>query len=182
MRFHYFAYGSNMLTARLRARCPSARPVGRAEVADFALAFNKRGRDDSGKATLARSTQGHPRSYGVLFEMDAAELGQLDRIEGVDKGYERKDAFAVRLLDGGGTVHARTYRATLTDDRLKPYDWYLALVIAGAREHRLDAAYVATLRRVAFATDPQPARPGRKAAIGALAAAGIADYRALLAD
>ncbi|MGB1547365.1 MAG: gamma-glutamylcyclotransferase family protein [Alphaproteobacteria bacterium] len=180
MQFHYFAYGSNMLTARLRARCPSAAPIGRAEAAGFTLAFNKQSQDDSGKAMLRRAGGAEERGHGVLFEVDAAELASLDRIEGVGKGYEREDAFPVRLLDGGGIVRARTYRAILTDEELKPYDWYLALVIAGAREHRLDEAHVAALRRTAFATDPQPARKARREALEALSVAGFPDYRTLL--
>lgn len=180
MGFYYFAYGSNMLTARLLARCPSALPVGRAEAADFALEFSKRSRDDSGKATLSKSTRINHRSFGVLFEMEEVELVRLDRIEGNGKGYERDNDFAVRLIDRGEIVQAKTYRATTTHSHLKPYDWYLALVIAGAREHHLDEAYVAALRRVAFETDRQFVRETRKEAIEALTASGLPDYRALL--
>jgi len=37
----YFAYGSNMLTARLQERCSSARPLGTAIARGFVLSFSK---------------------------------------------------------------------------------------------------------------------------------------------
>ena len=50
--FHYFAYGSNMLTARLKARCSGAELVGRAFADGWGIEFSKPGEDGSGKATL----------------------------------------------------------------------------------------------------------------------------------
>lgn len=181
MTFYYFAYGSNMLTARLQARCPSAVPLGRAEVADYVVEFSKRSSvDQSGKATLSGAVGHSHSSSGVLFEIATAELGQLDRAEGNGKGYDRDDNFPVRLVGGSGIVHARSYLATETVSSLKPYDWYLALVIAGAHEHDLGEDYLAGLRRVAFDDDRDSARKTRRAALEALAAAGFPDYRVLL--
>lgn len=180
MAFYYFAYGSNMLTARIKARCPSAVPVGRAEVADFVLEFSKRSTDLSGKATLSGAAGDSHRSSGVLFEIARAELEQLDRAEGTGSGYDRHDNFAVRLIDGGEIIEAKTYLATATDSGLKPYDWYLALVIAGAHEHGLGEDYLAALRSVAYRVDRDSARKTRTAAIEALRVAGFPDYRMLL--
>ena len=45
----YFAYGSNMLTARLRERMPSCKPLGIAKLPGHALRFHKRSKDQSGK-------------------------------------------------------------------------------------------------------------------------------------
>ena len=50
--FLFFAYGSNMLTDRLRERCPDARPLGAAIARGYVLSFSKRSRDGSSKATL----------------------------------------------------------------------------------------------------------------------------------
>lgn len=52
----YFAYGSNMLTERLRARCPSAHPIGTGIAMGFRLNFSKRGEDGSGKAMLTKQS------------------------------------------------------------------------------------------------------------------------------
>ena len=175
MTFYYFAYGSNMLTTRLERRCRGAFPVGRADAVDHAIEFSKLSKDKSGKATLRHTNGG--RTPGVVFKIPITELGRLDKCEGVGQGYERCDAFPVRLLDDDKILKAKTYLATSPNSSLKPYDWYLALVIAGAQEHRISDEYLAALRRVEFVRDPCPDRKTRLEAISALTAAGIADYR-----
>jgi hypothetical protein len=45
----YFAYGSNMSTARLRQRMPSCKPLGTAVLSEHKLRFHKRSTDQSGK-------------------------------------------------------------------------------------------------------------------------------------
>ena len=51
-----------------------------------------------------------------------------------------------------------TYRATRIDPDLKPFAWYLAHVLAGAREHRLPADYIAAIECLAVVDDPDPLR------------------------
>ena len=75
-----------MLAARLRARCPSARVIGRAEATGFHLTFDKIGQDGSGKATLVPGDGVVP---GVLFDLAAEDVHLLDRIEGLGRGYDR---------------------------------------------------------------------------------------------
>jgi len=170
--FTYFAYGSNMLTERLRQRCPTAVPVRPASVTGYAIAFHKRSnRDASGKATL------HPAPsatvHGVLFEIDKADRHGLDEAEGVGNGYARLDDFAV--VAGGLTRTVTTYIATDShiDADLTPFDWYRALIVAGAREHALPADYGARLAEVPAAADADAARVGAAAAL--LRQAGFAD-------
>ena len=118
---------------------------------------------------------------GVLFEVPLTERGDLDKAEGTtDGGYKRCDKFSVRLVDGDGTVTASTYLATNTDCSLKPYDWYLALVIADASEHGLGEDYLASLRRADPMPDPKDGRGTRIKAIEALTKAGYPDCRKLL--
>ena len=179
MDFHYFGYGSNMLTERLRARCPSARPISVAEVAGYSLEFSKRSVDCSGKATLRHLEGGSQRSFGVVFEIALAEREALDSAEGVGSGYERRDNFTVRRLGSGEELLASCYLATNSDRSLKPYDWYLALAIAGAIKHDLNAEYIATLKRTAYIVDQCHGRSSRNAAIEALRKAGFGDYRRL---
>ena len=180
MTFYYFAYGSNMLTTRLKPRCPGVILVGRADAGDTVVEFSKPSIDRSGKATLRQAAGG--RAAGVLFEIPKSELGLLDSHEGVGSGYERRDAFPVRLVDGGEIIQAAAYLATSPDSSLRPYDWYLALVIAGAQEHGLGDDYLAALRRVAYLADPDDSRRTRAEAIDALTAAGFAEYRKLFSQ
>jgi gamma-glutamylcyclotransferase len=164
-----------MLTEWLKPRCRSAKPVGIAEVVKFSVEFSKRSRDSSGKATLMNSSN---CSLGVVFEIDAVEMPDLDRAEG--NGYGRCDSFSVRLVDRNATVQTITYLALEPETDLKPYDWYLALIIAGAREHELNQAYVARLGKVAYDFDRDERR--RNKAIAALERSGFADYRTLLSE
>src|SRR5262245_37818727 len=90
--FIYFAYGSNMRTARLVERCPGAKPLGWALASGYRLAFLKKSKiDGSGKGTLISSA--NDKCYGVLFEIPLSQRGLLDSFEG--RGYERNDTFSV---------------------------------------------------------------------------------------
>ena len=132
--FIYFAYGSNMLTERLRARCPSAEIIGTADAHGYKICFEKKGKYGSGKATLASSDPRSDKTTGILFQINKSELGQLDRAEGKNKGYYRDDKFPVTSTENGNIL-AVTYIAEEFVRGLFPYDWYLALVVAGAMQH-----------------------------------------------
>ncbi len=171
--FIYFAYGSNMLTERLRARCPSATPVSVAYAPNHRLEFSKLSSDKSGKATLTSSRVSH--QYGVIFEIDHNELNALDRAEGRGHGYGRDDGFRVIHADTKHQVDAVTYLATQLSPDLKPYDWYVALVVAGAIQHRLPQEQIEHLRSVPhdIVDRNQNAIDGRREATSVLRQAGF---------
>lgn len=181
MAILYFAYGSNMLTERLARRCPSARPVGPAVLEGHVLAFSKIGQEGSGKATVIE--QAASQVFGVVFALDPRELDLLDGFEGRGKGYDRIDDCGVRLLDDDAAVSAYTYKAppAFRDAALLPFDWYHALVIAGARQHGLPEDYVAALAAAPRRADPDPSRASALEAREVLARAGddgaFAGYR-----
>jgi gamma-glutamylcyclotransferase len=162
----YFAYGSNMMTARLTARCPSATPRGVAFAQDHRLTFWKKGRDGSGKGHLAASPG--LSQPGVLFTLSTDDLIALDRFEGAGYGYRRADDFIVRLKDTSEITQAATYIATDLDETLQPYDWYLALIVAGAREHAFDEKIMREFSATACREDPDQTRASRHEALGLL--------------
>lgn len=172
----YFAYGSNMLTKRLQNRCPGAVSKELAYADDWIVKFSKLSKDCSGKATL--SPKNCCRTPGMLFEIPDAEVCCLDKSEGA--GYERCDTFYVQLAESGKIVPVATYLATFTKPDLKPYDWYLALVIAGAREHIPDEDHHEMLRQVTYMRDPCGDREERMKAMKVLAEAGYSDHWSLL--
>lgn len=174
MTFLYFAYGSNMLPARLRSRCPSAKTIGAAVARDWILEFSKASKDGSGKATLAPAPSASVP--GVIFEIDVAEQKRLDKHEGVGFGYRREDAFTVE----GITVLTSSYLGTSLDRARQPFDWYLATVIAGAEHHGLNVDHVAALKRTPFVEDTDLNRKARLDAIHAMREHGIEDYRKLI--
>jgi len=180
--FLYFAYGSNMLPARLAARCPSARVMGVATASGRRLEFSKPGKDGSGKATLKETSDGAQKTPGIVFEIARRDLASLDRAEGAGFGYDRLDDFKVQARAPHASCTVTTYLARRTDIRLRPFDWYLALVLAGARCHGLGASYERQLRQGGYEVDTDLAREGRVEALVALDAHGHADYAPLLAQ
>ena len=174
--FLYFAYGSNMLTERLRARCPSAAPRGVATAPGYALEFTKRSVDGSAKATLVADGTSGAAVPGVLFEIARADLPHLDAAEGVGIGYDRYDAFRVMRHADNAPMIAATYLAPARarDGSLVAFDWYVALALAGALQHRLPAAHVAALRRTMMQPDPHGRRATRLEAVAVLREAGFA--------
>ena len=147
----YFAYGSNMLTARLRERVPSAtrRHIGHLKV--HTVAFHKHSLDGSGKATLTHSCA--QVAHGCVFTISRDEKNSLDSAESLGKGYHEK---AVLVQVGSELFEAFTYVAAPShlDPTLQPYDWYLALVEAGAREHQLPEWVIEAYSSAERITDP----------------------------
>jgi gamma-glutamylcyclotransferase (GGCT)/AIG2-like uncharacterized protein YtfP len=178
MSFLYFAYGSNMLPARLVARCPSAQLIGVATTHEFDLEFSKRSKDGSGKATLVPGND--LATPGALFEIQKSELNALDRAEGAGSGYDRLESVSVQLRQSSEKVTATTYIASLTDMQLKPFDWYLALVIAGAQHHTLGEDHLRKLRLHEHVIDDDHTRKSRQDALEALSLHEHHDHNALL--
>lgn len=134
----YFAYGSNLCAARLAARAPSAVYVGIGNLPGHELRFHKRGRDGSAKAD-AMAVDGPSVVWGAVAELDPGDVQRLDAFE---PGYER-----VELHIQGLDVTAWVYRAgtDVIATGLAPQDWYLDLVVRGARARGLPDHYIAWL-------------------------------------
>ncbi|MEP0321834.1 gamma-glutamylcyclotransferase family protein [Bauldia litoralis] len=154
----YFAYGSNMSTARLRERMSNCKPIGVATLPGHELRFHKRSNDKSGKCNAFAS--GNENSViGVLYGFDLAERAKLDEAEGIGKGYEH--AIVTVINDKGRRQKVLTYLATpdYIDDSLKPYGWYKGFVLAGASQHGLPPEYIAEcIQSVEAIEDPNAAR------------------------
>ncbi|PZU87729.1 MAG: gamma-glutamylcyclotransferase [Shinella sp.] len=154
----YFAYGSNMSTARLRERMPSCLPTGTAVLHGHELRFHKRSVDRSGKCN-AFAVDDDSIVAGVLFTFDPADRAKLDKAEGVGSGYE--PAVVTVVNDEGRRRKVLTYLATpdYIDDALKPYSWYKDFVLAGSLEHQLPDEYVEQyIRSVEALDDPDKKR------------------------
>lgn len=150
-----FAYGSNMSSMRLRARVPSARVIGSGVLPGHQLVWHKVSVDGSGKCDVIASDTPDAAVHGVIYAIDQSEKATLDRAEGLGKGYEERQ---VVVLVGGVSYVATMYCATRKDPSLKPYSWYKAHVLAGAREHKLPSAYIAVLETVEAQQDPDASR------------------------
>ena len=150
-RLNYAAYGSNLHPARLVARTPSAQLLGTSHLHDWSLSFNKRSKDESGKCTIHRGSNG---VHFAVYAMTADDKKVLDAIEGVGNGYDE-----IRLqIPAFGECFSYIAQHEFVDDTLQPYAWYRALVLAGAGFHGFPDDYVQCLEATAAIRDPDPER------------------------
>jgi len=142
---YYFAYGSNMVTKRLRSWVPSAKVIGQARLLNKRMVCNKKSIDGSGKANLVDSPG--DVAWGVLYKVDTEELSKLDRVEG---GYQRLTMQV--LTNEEDFIESEVYISMKLTTDLTPYDWYKDLIISGACEHELPRDYLKYLKQL-------PSRP-----------------------
>ena len=96
--------------------------------------------------------------YGVVYEVELIELETLNRIE---SGYDLKHDFKVFLLDTDTPLTVKTYIAPRQSRKpgLKPFDWYLALIVAGAIEHGFPHGFpqaeISAYQNMEFQTDKE---------------------------
>ena len=162
---YYFAYGSNMSSARLGARLNTRRSIGIGALVGHRLAFHLLSASDgSAKCDACHTGCEEDVVYGVLFRLEPGEWSVLDRYEGRGVSYERVEVEIERPEDAQ-PVRAYTYRALVVESGHRPFDWYKEHVLRGALEHRLPAEYVARLQAVPAKPDPDAARRARELAI-----------------
>ena len=161
----YFAYGSNMLTPRLRYRVPSSVLLSTASLPHHQLRFHKRSIDGSGKCNAFHTGDASDAVYGVLFEISPVENRKLDRAEGLGSGYHEQSVQVV--LPNGKQMIAEIYIADAThvDENLRPYFWYKEFVKKGAEEHCLPQDYIDRyINTVPGLADPDAARENARRA------------------
>jgi gamma-glutamylcyclotransferase (GGCT)/AIG2-like uncharacterized protein YtfP len=133
----YFAYGSNMSRALMHRLCPHARPLGIAVLDDHRFIITV-----DGYASVVID----PRAcvHGVLWRVGPREITALNAYESVDTGLYRRRILPVR--HAGERASALVYVGRSCRHG-QPKPGYMELVLAGARDWTLPAAYVATLAR-----------------------------------
>jgi gamma-glutamylcyclotransferase (GGCT)/AIG2-like uncharacterized protein YtfP len=133
----YFAYGSNMSRAPMRARCPSAREVGGATLDGYRLIITS-----DGYASVVPEPGGIV--HGLLWRLASRDLAALNAYESLDTGLYRIATLPVRL--GTRQVAAMVYVARSCAIGL-PQPGYLEAVLAAARELDFPPAYIETIAR-----------------------------------
>lgn len=155
MSVYYFAYGSNMLSERMRGRIPEAKVVGMACLSDWELVWDKISQDGSGKANLKK--QKRNLVWGVVYNVPDRNIPDLDKVEG---GYQRIETEVQFPNQDKPLVF--TYVSERRDANLVPYQWYKELVLEGAQEHSLPADYIDHIKQVIAKPDTRDAA-GEKA-------------------
>lgn len=156
----YFAYGSNMLSARFKQRVPSGRFVATAFINAYDLRFHMLCSDGSGKCDAFYTGRTSDCVYGVVYEMDAGDKPALDVYESLGEEYRVIETEVNRRKPESGLIPVFMYTAlSQTHDSMAiPYDWYKEIVVKGAREHRLPPSYIKKLENVPVKSDPDTER------------------------
>ncbi len=129
-RHLYFAYGSNLSVARLRARCPQAATVGKAILPNHALEFGGHSAGWGGAvATVVRCPGAQVE--GILYMLTRADLFALDGYEGHPRAYRRQQCRV--LNEYGHWRHAFIYVQPASTEPAAPPIGYLAVI---AQEYR----------------------------------------------
>jgi len=132
-----------------RALSPADVAVGWLD--DYALCFDiPVGPGLRGVANLCRAEGA--RVWGVLYRLTPEQHAHLDGTEGVHAGLYKRVAVPVRT-PAGATVAAETYISDLRDPSRRPSYRYRTILVEGARENALPAAYVEALERWELAWD-----------------------------
>lgn len=153
----YFAYGSNLHVVRLQQRVPSCRFLDVVKLTRHQLKFHKHHPDGSGKCNVLYTGDEQHEVFGVVYHIFASEKSLLDQAEGVGYGY---DVTELSLSGEKGRHTAFSYVANpeYIKDELQPYPWYKALVVTGAKTHRLPDEYIADLELRDTIDDPDRQR------------------------
>lgn len=106
------------------------------------FAFAQRGLWPVEPAFAALAPAPGERAHGVLYCMPLSELAKLKRWEKV--GYSDMKLTVIR--GNGQTVEAHAFAPRMLVPPRPPSRRYLNLLIAGAEEHGLPAAYIAALK------------------------------------
>lgn len=141
---YYFAFGSNMNPARMRARSVPYRARVWGILPGYRLAFDKRAGSPQGAGYATIHRDPLDAVEGVLYRVTRTGIAILDRYEGVPYSYERMLLPIIRT--DGMTVQAHVYLAhpRMVGAGLLPTRAYLAHLLAG--RDLLSSEYLALLK------------------------------------
>ena len=157
----YFAYGANVHPGWLRRRIPAAVVMGTGELPGYRIAFNKRGRDGAGRSNACPTGSADDRLPGVLYHLPAQDL---DKLGAARAGYHAAEVL-VETAEGPLTALTWHADATQVEAGLRPWDWYVALIRAGAELHGLPEAHRRWLAAVPTQVDPDADRVAQARAV-----------------
>lgn len=154
---HYFAYGSNMLPARLLERTPSARWLGVGRLPGHCLYFNHVSRTDGTAKCNIEPSDAADDVWGVVYAVHRDEQPVLDRAEDLGTGYVIEPRQVLRE-QGWEQVFCYVAVPGTTDHSVAPFRWYRDIVLAGARRHAFPDPYVERIAGEPAIDDPDPQR------------------------
>ena len=135
----YFAYGENMDVEAMARRCPRSKALGLARLMRHRLAVMREG-------WLTATRDARANVEGVLWTIALADVGALDRFEGLADGLYAKAAQPV--VAAGGARRALVYFGTNAGPGVARAD-HIAAVLSAARRWKMPRATIAQMERFA---------------------------------
>jgi gamma-glutamylcyclotransferase (GGCT)/AIG2-like uncharacterized protein YtfP len=155
----YFAYGSNLNPEQMLRRCPGHKVVGMAALRDHKLVFPLTSHDWGGGVAGLVPSHG-PNVWGIVHELNEADLASLDRYEGYQGPddqhnlYDRQGVFVDLTRPDDDSIPRRIrvlcYFARPSNPA-PPSRRYLDAILAGARHHHLPDEYITALSKTVTA-------------------------------
>jgi gamma-glutamylcyclotransferase len=145
----YFAYGANMNTEQIRARCANPQKVTTARLLHHELAFFGYSRTWDGGQDTVLPAFGR-EVWGVVYKLSALDSDRLDvwqdaRMDGTGAYFH----YPARVIDVEGCLHTVVfYKKDMLSEPKKPSCEYLDFIVRGAAEHGFPLEYIAGLRRI----------------------------------
>lgn len=161
----YFAYGSNLDLMQMAQRCPAAKLVGPAQLANHRICFPRRS-PVRGCAVASFEAYRGGVVWGVIYELDEDDLKRLDEREGFDpvnpsavNRYCRVDVTVQHTA--GERIEAVAYVAVPEENPGRPSRDYLKHIIEGAAAHSFPDDYIEALRAIVAHEDDDVAPVAR---------------------
>ena len=131
MKRIYMTYAAVLGSEQMARICPTARPIGTAELKDYRLLF----RGKHGTAVAALEPQKGASVPATLWELSPADESALDRSVGCPAVYQKE---SLTVTQGRKRVKATAYIIRDGYPTAAPRRHYYGLLLKGYREHGFD--------------------------------------------
>lgn len=137
---YHFGYGSNLNIQFLRKYVPSADYLMKAYLPNYEVQFRFWSKNRNGGISTIIESPGK-MVHGVIYKVNAEEMGELDILESVPQGLYKREKFLV-LGEDQKWHKVDLYRVAKPSGPFTPSRGYVELMLAGAKEHGIDPEYV----------------------------------------
>ena len=154
---YYFAYGSNILKARIQDRVPGAKFISTSILEGHSLRFHKNGMDSSAKCDAFFTAINEDWVWGVIYQIEPEQRVYLDKAEGLGKGYELH-CKTLETTQGPLPCFYYLCQKNYIKNDLLPFTWYKDLVFEGLKEYGAPRKYMEFVKKHPSIKDPDEKR------------------------
>ncbi len=140
-----FMYGPDTVQGRMFDRVGPTEVLGPAVLPGYALRFDKPNLKNKSEGFPNLHEDGAGEAFGVLFELSAAQVAQLDGFFG---GYEQRSVKVQPLGETDAPVVAKTWIARRAAGGLQPSAATVSATAHGMRENDAPERFVSKLKEV----------------------------------